>query len=93
MGSPTKIHWSVSPKLSEIHAALNVAMGRRVTDQKVEQALVKPATEINHRLLSASIDVTTFWNRLFSETAFDADNDRACEIALVASFISSTFQV
>ena len=28
--------------------------------------------------------MTTFWQRLFSETAFDAENPRVCEIALVA---------
>tara|TARA_R110002049_G_scaffold185580_3_gene353806 strand:- start:31107 stop:32021 length:915 start_codon:yes stop_codon:yes gene_type:complete len=85
MSSVPRIRWSASTKLSEIHAARTVAMGRSLTDRKTEQALVAPATEVNQRLLSASIDVTTFWQRLFDETAFDAENPRACEIALVAA--------
>ena len=85
MSSVSRIRWSASTKLSEIHAARTVAMGRPLTDRKTEQALALPATEINQRLLSASIDVTAFWQRLFDETAFDAENTRACEIALVAA--------
>lgn len=85
MSSLTTIRWTPSPKLSEIHVAQTVAMGRELTDRKTEQALVAPATQINQRLLSASIDVGEFWQRLFIETAFDADNPRACEIALVAA--------
>jgi hypothetical protein len=85
MSGLSTIRWSASPKLSEIHAAQCVAMGRPLTDRKTEQALIVPSTQINQRLLSASIDVNEFWQRLFQETAFDANNPRACEIALVAA--------
>ena len=85
MSSLSTIRWTPSSKLSEIHVAQTVAMGRQLTDRKTEQALVAPATQINQRLLSASLDVGEFWQRLFDETAFDSDNPRACEIALVAA--------
>jgi len=84
MASLSTIRWSASPKLSEIHAAQTVALGRPVVDRRTEQALVAPATEINQRLLSASIDVNTFWQRLFQEALFDPENPRGCEIALMA---------
>ena len=79
------IRWSASSKLSEIHAARTVAMGRTLTDRKLEQALALPATEINQRLLSCSVDVNAFWQRLFDEIALDGENTQSCEIALVAA--------
>ena len=85
MSAIPTIRWSASTKLSEIHAARTVAMGRTLTDRKMEQALALPATEINQRLLSASVDVNAFWQRLFDETALDGENAQACEIALVAA--------
>ncbi len=42
-------------------------------------------TAINQRLLSASLDISTFWRRLLIETADDQSDARACEIAVAAA--------
>ncbi len=82
MAGKLTIRWRNDPQLSAIHAAYVVATDTVCTDRKTQQALVRPATEINNRLLSASIDVATFWDRLFTEYALDSGNARICEIAL-----------
>lgn len=83
MAGKLTIRWRNDPQLSAIHAAYVVATDAACADKKTHQVLVRPATEINHRLLSASLDVATFWERLFAEYAFDPGNTRACEIALI----------
>ncbi len=82
MAGKFTIRWQSDPQLSVIHAAYVVATDAVCSDRKTHQALVGPATEINNRLLSASIDVATFWDRLFAEYAFDPGHARICEIAL-----------
>ncbi|NNE00515.1 MAG: hypothetical protein HKN47_24635 [Pirellulaceae bacterium] len=85
MSGKVSIRWSSDAALSAVHAAHVVATGGFCTDQKTEQALVESVTDINNRLLSASLDIGTFWLRLLSETAFDPTNTRTCEIALLDS--------
>lgn len=87
------VRWTAHRRLSAIHAAYVVATGSRCVDPKTEQALVGPVTDLNNRLLSASIDVGAFWRRLMIEVAGDrSDSDRAdaraCEIALIAGGVS-----
>jgi hypothetical protein len=79
------IRWRGDTQLSAIHAAYVVASDAVCADRKTQQALVAPATEINNRLLSASVDVASFWQRLFAEYAFDSASQRAVEIALIAA--------
>lgn len=54
-------------------------------DRKTEQSLATPVTEINNRLLSASLDIGQFWQSLVAESAFEPGEQRACEIALMQS--------
>jgi hypothetical protein len=62
-----------------------VATGETCNDRKTEQALATPVTDINGRLLSASLDIATFWKRLHSETLFQVPPEQACAIALSAA--------
>ena len=82
---PTKvqIRWSVDSDLSCMHANYVVAAGAHCTDPKTEQALSKPVTEINQRLLGQSLDIAEFWNQLQLETL--SGNKRAVELALANS--------
>lgn len=87
MAANTRISWTPHPRLSAIHAAYVVAGGGRCVDPKTERLLVTPVTELNNRLLSASVDVGRFWRRLIVEVAGergdgDRGDSRAVEIAL-----------
>jgi hypothetical protein len=79
------IQWVAHAELSAAHAAYIVATGRPCTDPKTEQLLVAPVTDINSRLLSASMDVGTFWQRYLHELLEDAEIRRACTVALMSS--------
>ncbi len=85
MSNPVTVRWIAHTELSAAHAAFVVATGARCTDQKTEQLLVDPVTDINNRLLSSSIDVSSFWQHYLSETMNGADVTRACTVALLAS--------
>ena len=80
-----KVKWKSQPRLSAIHAAYVVATSNRCSDTKTETALAPSATEINQRLLSASLDMGAFWRRLLIEAAEERDDKTAVEIALIAS--------
>ena len=69
MSANIRIRWTPHPRLSAIHAAYVVAGGSRCVDPKTEKLLVTPVTELNNRLLSASVDVGRFWRRLIVEVA------------------------
>lgn len=56
-----KLHWRSDPELSAARAAFVVATGMPCIDHKTEQSLVATVNEINHRLLSASIENGRFW--------------------------------
>lgn len=85
MAKKVNIRWVAHTELSAAHAAYMVATGRPCTDPKTEQSLVAPVTDINSRLLSASIDVAAFWQRYLHELPVDAEITRACTVALMAS--------
>ena len=93
MAKNVAIRWTTQPRLSVVHAAYVVATGGRCVDAKLESALVTPVTDINHRLLSASIDVGRFWRRLVCEVAGDRTDSaradaRATDIALMSAGMS-----
>ena len=81
----TKLAWKPATVLSSIHAARLVAVSAEVTDQKLEQAIVPFATEVNNRLLSASIDASSFWSELVCDVVRESDLTAATQNALVAS--------
>lgn len=85
MAVSVKVKWKAQPRMSAIHAAYVVATNNRCSDIKTEAALAPAATEINQRLLSASLDMGAFWRRLLIEAAEDRDDKAAVEIALIAS--------
>ncbi len=82
LAGQTSIRWKTDASLSEIHAAHIVATGVPCNDKKTVQALASPVTEINNRLLSSSLDIATFWQRLMSETLFQTPIKQAAVIAL-----------
>jgi hypothetical protein len=85
LAASVKVKWKAQPRLSAIHAAYVVAKSSRCSDSKTESAIAPSSTEINQRLLSASLDIGTFWRRLIIEAAEDRDDKTAVEIALMAS--------
>lgn len=85
MAQKVNIRWSADVELSAAHAAYVVARGLPCTDPKTEQLLVGPVTEINNRLLSASIDVAAFWQRYVLETLNDSELSRACMLSLLTA--------
>lgn len=85
MSGFVKVKWKPQSRLSAVHAAYAVASGRPCADRKTEEALAPAVTEINQRLLSASLDVHAFWQRLMVEAAEDREDRSAIEIALVAA--------
>ena len=84
MAKRVQLRWIGDPELSAAHAALLVATGARCADEKTEQLLIRPVTEINNRLLSASVDMGTFWRTYYAEKFRDPGSDQACANALIA---------
>ncbi|MEL6110758.1 MAG: hypothetical protein AAFU85_32535 [Planctomycetota bacterium] len=80
-----KVSFDPAVELSAIHASIVVATGGVCTDPKTEAALVKPATDINTRLVSASVNVGVFWNSLFREVMAGQSGREACPGALAAA--------
>ena len=80
-----RIQWVPHPELSAAHAAYVVATGARCIDDKAEQVLVQPVTELNNRLLASSIDVGQFWRQYLLEIMADAGMQQACETALLSA--------
>lgn len=78
-----EIRFQGSVELSAVHAAFVVATGGSCSDAKTEAALVQPTTEINTRLLVASVDVRQFWEFLFSEIAVGVPLRESCNQALL----------
>ena len=56
-----KLRWEANPELSSVWATYVVATGMICTDERTEQALIGFATDINHRLVTASADNRKFW--------------------------------
>jgi hypothetical protein len=69
--------------LSAAHAAFVVATGAPCSDARTEQRLIKPVTEINNRLLSASLDIGVFWEQYLLEILRETEMQQACTVALM----------
>ncbi len=80
-----RIQWVSHPELSAAHAAYVVATGAKCIDEKTEEFLVQPVTEVNNRLLASSIDVSQFWRQYLLQIMSDLSMDRACSIALLSA--------
>lgn len=85
MGSSVKIRWVANVEMSVAHAAFVVATAARCSDSKTEQLLVPAVTDINNRLLSASLDIGVFWEQYLTEVLRETDMQQACAIALMWS--------
>ncbi|TWT93758.1 hypothetical protein [Stieleria varia] len=84
MAKFSQVQFKPSVDLSAIHAAYVVATGAACTDERTENLLVKPAAELNTRLLSSSIDIPMFWHSLYAAYAAGESEQTACESALSA---------
>lgn len=83
MPSALKLHWKPDPELSVVHATRLVATGGTCTDNQTEALLIAPTSEINQRLVMASIDVGRFWDG-FAERSIGGDPPgSAVSIALI----------
>ena len=80
-----KLRWKADTDLSAAWATYIVATGMTCTDQKAEQVLIGAVTEINHRLVSASIDIGRFWT-CYLDRSVAGD---ACDTAVTLSLIHS----
>ncbi len=85
MAKRTSVRWVAQVELSAAHAAFVVATGAPCTDTKTEQRLIAPVTEINNRLLSASLDIGVFWEQYLLEVLREAEMQQACSVALMWS--------
>lgn len=85
MAKPPNVRFQSAVDLSVIHAAFVVATGGVCSDEKTQVALVRKTTEINTRLVSASVDVRAFWTHLFAATAAGQRLRDACSSALLAA--------
>jgi hypothetical protein len=79
------VRWAAQVELSAAHAAFIVATGARCTDSKTEQRLMAGVTDINNRLLSASLDISVFWEQYLLEIFRDTEMQQACTVALMWS--------
>ncbi|MGB7327243.1 MAG: hypothetical protein WBD31_20370 [Rubripirellula sp.] len=80
-----KVRWISTPELSVARAAYVVATGAPCSDAKTESLLIGPIADINDRLLSASIDVSAFWNHYFAGRFAESDLADATASALMAA--------
>ncbi len=76
------IRWIAHPEFSAARAAYVVATGAPCNDPKTEALLIGPIADINDRLLSASIDVSAFWNDYVNQRFADSDLAEASTAAL-----------
>ncbi len=79
------VRWVAQVELSAAHAAFIVATGARCTDSKTEQRLITGVTDINNRLLSASLDIGVFWEQYLLEIFRETEMQQACTVALMWS--------
>ena len=85
MARRTNVRWVAQVELSAAHAAFIVATGARCTDSKTEQRLIAGVTDINNRLLSASLDIGVFWEQYLLEIFRETETQQACTVALMWS--------
>jgi hypothetical protein len=80
-----KLRWEADPELSAARAIYVVATGMPCTDAKLEHSLIGAVTEINHRLVSASIDNGRFWTCYFDRCVAGDDWTTAVSVSLTRS--------
>jgi hypothetical protein len=85
LAGKTRINWVSHPALSAAHAAYLVATRVRCNDQKTEQALVRPVTEVNNRLFTAAVDASQFWQQYLQQILSDVSMEQACGFALLSA--------
>ena len=85
MAEKTKFQWVSHPELSAAHAAYLVATRAQCNDQKTEQALIQPVTEVNNRLLASAVDVSQFWQQYLLQILSDVPMEQACGVALLSA--------
>lgn len=85
MAKKSNLRFQPAVDLSVIHAAFVVATGGVCSDQKTESALLGPTSEINTRLVSATVDVRGFWSALFASVAAGSAARQACQQALMSA--------
>ncbi|MFK8113407.1 MAG: hypothetical protein AB8B91_14480 [Rubripirellula sp.] len=85
MAKRVDLRWLAAPNLSAAHATYVIATGAPCTDEKTVQLLVGSVTDINNRLVTASIEMGTFWNEYFSGVLADCEMSVACSQALLAA--------
>ncbi|MGI9469715.1 MAG: hypothetical protein ACR2OA_21515 [Rubripirellula sp.] len=73
------------PELSAAHAAYLVATRAQCNDQKTEQSLIQPVTEVNNRLFASAIDVSQFWQQYLLQILSDVPMEQACGVALLSA--------
>ncbi|MAI69804.1 MAG: hypothetical protein CMM01_02705 [Rhodopirellula sp.] len=81
----TKIQWISHPELSAAHAAYLVATRVQCNDQKTEQSLIQPVTEVNNRLFASAVDVSQFWQQYLLQVLSDVPMEQACGVALLSA--------
>lgn len=84
MAKRVNLRWVAAPELSAAHATCMVATGAPCADPKLEQLLAEPVADINNRLLSASIEMGSFWKQYRSQILAGSDISPACTRALMA---------
>ena len=85
MAGNTKIQWISHPELSAAHAAYLVATRVQCNDQKTEQSLIQPVTEVNNRLFASAVDVSQFWQQYLLQVLSDVPMEQACGVALLSA--------
>ncbi len=85
MTGKTRIQWVSHPELSAAHAAYLVATRARFNDQKTEQSLIQPVTEVNNRLFASAVDVSQFWQQYLLQILSDVPMEQACGVALLSA--------
>jgi hypothetical protein len=79
------LRWVAAPELSAAHATYVVATGAPCIDQRIEQLLLGSVTDINNRLVTASIDMAQFWKEYFNQVVAQTEMGEACTRALMTA--------
>lgn len=85
MAKRVNLRWQAAVELSAAHAAYVVASGAPCSDPKTEQLLVGPVTDINNRLVTASISMSDFWRQYVAGRLAEVAMPEACTSALLAA--------
>lgn len=83
LAKKSNVRFQPAVDLSVIHASFVVATGAVCSDEKTESVLRGPTSEINTRLVSATVDVRSFWSSLFASVATGKSARVSCTSALI----------